>query len=101
MEREGYEVEWEEVFKAAAKHGKAIEINASYHRLDMDDVRARRAKDLGIPILINTDMHQADNFDQMKFGVGVARRAWLTAADVRNTLTLAMFEEWRKKVKGD
>lgn len=101
LEREGYEVDWDALFQAAVRTGKAIEINANYHRLDLDDVRARQASGMGIPILINTDMHRADNFDQMKFGVGVARRAWLTAADVRNTLPVGKFEAWRKQVKGD
>lgn len=101
LEREGYEVDWDALFQAAVRTGKAIEINANYHRLDLDDVRARQASGMGIPILINTDMHRADNFDQMKFGIGVARRAWLTAADVVNTWEWKKFEAWRKKVKRD
>ncbi len=101
LEREGYELDWDALFQAAVRTGKAIEINANYHRLDLDDVRARQASGMGIPILINTDMHRADNFDQMKFGIGVARRAWLTAADVVNTWEWKKFEAWRKKVKRD
>jgi DNA polymerase (family 10) len=99
LERDEYEVDWEALFKAAAAAGKAIEINANWHRLDLNDLRARRAAELGVPVVIATDMHHADNFDMMRFGVGVARRAWLTADNVLNTRTPAAFEKWRKAAR--
>ncbi|HVP40216.1 MAG TPA: DNA polymerase/3'-5' exonuclease PolX [Candidatus Saccharimonadales bacterium] len=98
-QRDAYEVDWEALFKAAAAAGKAIEINAHWRRLDLDDLRARRARDLGVEVAICTDMHRADEFDNMRFGVGVARRAWLTAADVLNARPWEAFEKWRTAMR--
>ncbi|HTU00714.1 MAG TPA: PHP domain-containing protein, partial [Candidatus Sulfotelmatobacter sp.] len=84
-ERAPYELDLEAVLQAARASGTAVEINASPQRLDLNDVAARRAKELGIPIVISTDAHAVPHLDFMRFGVDVARRAWLTAADVLNT----------------
>ena len=100
LEREGYPVDWERLFQTAAANGKAIEINANYRRLDLDDIRAHQASRLGIPIVINTDMHRRRNFDQMRFGVGVARRGWLTRGHVLNTRSWKDLEAWRRRARG-
>jgi len=85
-ERAAYEVDMEAVLQAARVAGIAVEINASPSRLDLNDLHARRAKDLGIPITISTDAHTMPQLDFMRYGVAVARRAWLTPGDVLNTL---------------
>ena len=85
-ERAAYEVDMEAVLQAARAAGIAVEINASPSRLDLNDLHARRAKDLGIPITISTDAHAMPQLDFMRYGVAVARRAWLTPGDVLNTL---------------
>ena len=85
-ERAAYEVDMEAVLQAARVAGIAVEINASPSRLDLNDLHARRAKDLGIPITISTDAHAMPQLDFMRYGVAVARRAWLTPGDVLNTL---------------
>jgi len=85
-ERAAYEVDMEAVLQAARVAGIAVEINASPSRLDLNDLHARRAKDLGIPIAISTDAHAMPQLDFMRYGVAVARRAWLTPGDVLNTL---------------
>jgi DNA polymerase (family 10) len=87
--REPYDVDLEAVFAAARAHGKAIEINSSPDRLDLADVYARRAAELGIPIVISTDTHYLSELDHLELGLGVARRAWLTPAQVLNTRPLA------------
>jgi len=87
--REPYEVDMEEVLKAAARLGVAFEINAYPDRLDLKDVHARRAKELGVKILVNTDSHSSDHYGFMHFGVGAARRGWLEPSDVLNTLPVA------------
>ena len=87
--REPYEVDMEEVLKAAARLGVAFEINAYPDRLDLKDVHARRAKELGVKILVNTDSHSSDHYGFMHFGVGAARRGWLAPSDVLNTLPVA------------
>ncbi|MGH7309122.1 MAG: DNA polymerase/3'-5' exonuclease PolX, partial [Candidatus Rokuibacteriota bacterium] len=82
--REPYDVDLEAVFTAAVRHGKAIEINGSPDRLDLSDVHARRAAELGIPIAVNSDTHYLSNLDNLELGLGVARRAWLGPAQVLN-----------------
>ncbi len=96
-ERDPYDVDLEQVFAAAKKHGKAIEINASPQRLDLKDVHARRAAELGIPIAINTDTHYLDNLDWMALGIATARRAWITRPQVLNTLPLKKLLTWAHK----
>jgi DNA polymerase (family 10) len=82
--REGADLDIEAVFRAAAERGVALEINAHPSRLDLDDVLARRAVQLGIPLTINTDAHSEYDFDMLPFGVATARRGWVRAADVIN-----------------
>ncbi len=86
-EREAMPLDVDAVAQAAARTGTALEINANYYRLDLKDQHARRARDLGATLCINTDTHSVDQFDQMRFGVLTARRAGLRAGDVLNTRT--------------
>lgn len=88
LRREGYKINLEKVLQAAAKHGKMIEINAQPMRLDLDWVHVKRAKALGIPLVINPDAHSTGELGLFTFGVQVARRGWLTKDDVFNTRTL-------------
>jgi DNA polymerase (family 10) len=92
--REPYDVDLEAVFAAARRHGKAIEINSSPDRLDLSDGHARRAGDLGIPLVISTDTHYLPELDHLELGLGVARRAWLTPAHVLNTRSLDDLLAW-------
>ena len=62
-----------------------IEINANPHRLDLDAVHCRRARQKGVTIVINPDAHSTAGLADLAYGIGVARRAWLTAHDVFNT----------------
>lgn len=82
--REGYEVDLEAVLKAAADTGTALEVNAFYDRLDLNDLQVKRAKELGAKITINTDAHQTGQLWMMDLGVGTARRGWLEKEDVLN-----------------
>lgn len=91
--REGADIEMTEMLKAAADHGVMMEINAHYKRLDLDDVNAAAARDLGIPIVISTDAHNVNGFDVLTYGVDQARRAGLTAADVANTKPWPEFQK--------
>lgn len=85
--REAYEVDLDEVFAAAKKHRKLLELNANPVRLDLNDVYCAAAKSHGIPIVINTDAHSTDELGMMRYGILQARRAGLTKADVANTRT--------------
>jgi DNA polymerase (family 10) len=95
--RPGAEMNRDEVLKAAADHGVMIEINAHPARLDIDDAGAAAARDLGIPIVINTDSHSVTGFDVMQYGVYQARRAGLEAKDVANTRTWPQFKKLLRK----
>jgi DNA polymerase (family 10) len=96
-EREGADLDMDAVLNAAAETGVALEINAHPSRLDLDDVYARRAKELGIPISINTDSHSEEDFDNLFYGVAIARRAWLTKNDVINCWSTKKLLDWLKK----
>ncbi|HET9905855.1 MAG TPA: DNA polymerase/3'-5' exonuclease PolX [Anaerolineales bacterium] len=96
-DREGADLDMEAVLKAAAETGVALEINAHPSRLDLDDVHARRAKEMGIPISINTDAHSEEDMDLRFYGVAIARRAWLTKEDVINTWPTKKLLSWLKK----
>jgi DNA polymerase (family 10) len=92
--RQPYEVDLEEVFRACLSGHTALEINASPARLDLNDVFARRARDLGLKISINSDGHRPGELDQMEFGVYVAQRAWLQPEDVLNCWKVEMLLGW-------
>jgi DNA polymerase (family 10) len=96
-DREGADLDMEAVLAAAAESGVALEINSDPARLDLDDATARRAKELGIPISINTDSHSPAMFNNLPFGVAIARRAWLTKADVINAWPAEKLLGWLKK----
>jgi DNA polymerase (family 10) len=93
-EREPIALDLPRVFEVAAETGTALELNAGISRLDLNGAHARAAKEAGAPLIINTDAHATVGFDQMKFGVGQARRGWVEAADVVNTRPLAEFQHW-------
>jgi DNA polymerase (family 10) len=96
-DREGADLDMDAVLAAAAESGVALEINAHPSRLDLDDVYARRARELGIPISINTDSHSEADFDMLPYGVATARRAWLEPKDVINCWTKDKLLKWLKK----
>ncbi len=93
-DREGADLDMDVIFAAAAETGVALEINAHPARLDLDDVHARRAKELGIPISINTDAHSEADLEMLFYGVATARRAWLEAKDVINAWPKKKLLEW-------
>jgi DNA polymerase (family 10) len=84
--RNPYAVDIDQIFEAAAKTGTVLEINSSPDRLDLNDVLARKAKECGIKLAINTDAHEAPDMEKIRFGVGVARRAWLEKDDIINCM---------------
>jgi DNA polymerase (family X) len=96
-DRPGADLDMDAVLAAAAETGVALEINASPYRLDLEDVYARRARDMGIPLSINTDAHSEADLDMLPYGVATARRAWLTAEDVINTWPTERLLAWLKK----
>ena len=82
------EIDMERVLQACAETGTVVEINAHPSRSDVNGAYARRAVELGCKLAINSDAHQVDGMDIMEFGIGTARRGWLQAKDVVNTMPL-------------
>jgi DNA polymerase (family 10) len=88
LRREGYRVDLEAVLQAAARHGTLVEINAHPMRLDLDWVHCKRAKSLGVTLVINPDAHSTGDLTYYRYGVDVARRGWLEEKDIFNTRPL-------------
>ena len=94
--REESALDLEEVFRVAKETGTFVEIDGAPERLDLDDVRVRRAREVGAQIVIDSDAHSPDGFEGLFYGVAMARRGGLEAKDVMNTLE---WKELRKKLK--
>ncbi len=88
LRRESYAVNVPAVLEAAAETGTFIELNADPHRLDMDWRWWRLAKEKGVKCVINPDAHSTEGLQNLYFGIGAARKGWLTKNDVVNCLSL-------------
>jgi DNA polymerase (family 10) len=86
--REGYAVDMQSVVEQAAAIGCALELNSDPSRLDLNGDWARRGLKLGARFTVSSDAHSTSELEFMQFGIGSARRGWLTAGDVLNTLPL-------------
>jgi DNA polymerase (family 10) len=95
-QREESATDLDAVIETAATTGTALEVNSIPNRLDLDDVHARRALDLGVKIAVNSDAHHPGGLDSLAFGLATARRGWATAPDTLNTLTLDEIRAWRQ-----
>jgi DNA polymerase (family X) len=91
LARPGYEVDLERVLEACLEHGVAVEINASPYRLDLDWRWCRRALELGVELVIDTDAHSTEGLDDFRWGLAVARKAGATAADLINCAPIEGF----------
>ena len=96
LRREPYPVEIEAVIDAAAGRGVALEINSNPNRLDLNDVHARIARDRGVSLVISSDTHSRHGFGVLRWGIIVARRAWLGPEHVLNTRP---FDEFRASLR--
>ncbi len=98
--REGLPLNFARIFKAAADSGTALEINAAFPRLDLNDSNAHGALAAGVKLSINTDAHGVEGFGEMQFGIYVAQRAWATAGDVINCMKLAQLKAFIHRKRG-
>lgn len=87
-EREPYDIDLDRVMVAAKQRGCCLELNAEPDRLDLTDVAAKAAKELGVQVAISTDAHSTAGLAYMRYGVDQGRRGWLEAGDVINTRPL-------------
>lgn len=92
-EREGIELNWQEVFEYCIKNKKWLEINADPARLDLPDFLVKEAVAAGVLLSLGTDAHHKDGLENMRYGVSVARRGWATKKDIVNTRSLQEFEK--------
>src|SRR5438552_13566252 len=97
LRRDAYQYDMDAVLKAAAASKIAMEHNAYPDRLDLSDMHLRMARERGVKIVINTDSHHTSHMDKIRYGVLQARRAWLTKADVLNTLPVEKFAAAMKR----
>jgi DNA polymerase (family 10) len=95
--RPPYAIDMERVIEAAARTGTMLEINSSPNRRDLNEIHARAAAEAGVRILVDTDAHAIAEFDYRRYGIATARRAWLTADHVANTLPWKKFAPLRKR----
>jgi len=95
--REPYELDVEAVLETARERSVAVEVNAHPRRLDLNDVYLRRARDLGVLVVVNTDAHSPAGLEVMRFGVDQARRGWLEKTDVLNCGTAKAVEKWLRR----
>jgi DNA polymerase (family 10) len=86
LQRDGFRLRFEEVFRVAAGEGVAVEINAHPRRLDLDWREIHGAKTLGVRFAVNPDAHHVSGYQHIRFGIGAARKGWLGKDDVINTL---------------
>ena len=96
-EREPYSIDLDKILEVAREKNIWLEINAQPQRLDLNDVWVMEAKKRGVRLVIDTDAHNKDGLDLMSFGVITARRGWLEAKDVINTLPLKELLKLLKK----
>lgn len=84
-DREAYDLDFDAVMAEAARTHTCLEVNAHYHRLDLNDVLCKKAREAGVKVVISTDSHNAENLRNLSYGVATAQRGWLGKTDVLNT----------------
>jgi DNA polymerase (family 10) len=87
----------EEVMHAAREYNVALEIDAQPQRLDLNDVHVHRARELGVPIVIDSDAHSVEQLRYMRYGIDQARRGWIEKGHVMNTLPWGQFQQWLQR----
>ncbi|UMZ74041.1 DNA polymerase/3'-5' exonuclease PolX [Natranaerofaba carboxydovora] len=97
--REGHKLDLERIFEKAIETGTALEINSSVDRLDLPFNYVKKAKEYGIKFVINTDAHDTNRLEEIKYGVFVARKGYLEQSDVINTMSLDELNLWLKEKK--
>jgi DNA polymerase (family 10) len=100
--REPMDLDMNAIVAKAVETGTALELSASWQRLDLNDRHLRMAKDAGVMVCVSTDAHSVPQLDQMKLGITTARRGWLKPEDVLNTRPLPAVRKWlsRKRQGG-
>jgi len=99
LARDPYPVDMGQVLEAAARCGVIIELNANPHRLDLDWRLMKKARELGLKIALNPDAHHLDGLEDISYGVGIARKGWLSKEDVINCLDSEQMQSYLSSLK--
>ncbi|MCX6702452.1 MAG: PHP domain-containing protein, partial [Candidatus Wolfebacteria bacterium] len=94
--RDEYEIDFDEILKTAKRTGTILEINSYPERLDLNDINIKKAKEMGVKMIINTDAHAVEHMDFMEYGVNQARRGWAEKKDIVNAWPLKKFLDFFK-----
>ncbi len=97
--REGYPLDQYRIIRACKEHNVVIELNANPHRLDLDWRYCKYAAELGVMISINPDAHRIEGLDDLKYGIAVARKGWLTKENVFNALSIEEVKKFLNRRK--
>ncbi len=95
--RAPYFIDIDRLISAAAENNKALEINSYFLRMDLNEQNARKAREMGVKVVINTDAHRPNNMDMIRLGVDIARRAGLQKKDVLNAFHLEELKAWKSQ----
>jgi len=95
-QRDEYQMDFDKILQVAKETGTILEINSSPYRLDLNGFHIRRAKEIGIKMIINTDSHQKEQLNLMEYGIAQARRGWAEKKDIINTNSIEKLLEYFK-----
>jgi DNA polymerase (family 10) len=84
-DRDAYDLDFDIVMREAARTRTCLEVNANFHRLDLSDIHCRKAREMDVHVVINTDSHDYDGFNSLPYGVATAQRGWIEKDRVLNT----------------
>ncbi len=97
QKRDEYQIDFEKILKVAKETGTILEINSYPERLDLNDINIKKAKEMGVKMVINTDAHHVDQMRFIEYGIGQARRGWAEKKDIINTLPLEKLLKFFKR----
>jgi DNA polymerase (family 10) len=97
QKRDEYEIDLDKILKVAKETGTILEINSFPERLDLNDINIKRAKEMGVKMIINTDAHQIDQMRYIEYGIAQARRGWAEKKDIVNCWSLESLLKFLKK----
>ena len=96
-EREPYDIDLEKIMQKAKENNCILEINSQPSRLDLNDLNSRKAKEMGVKLVISTDAHSTTQYNFMRFGIGQARRGWIEKNNVINTRNINQLKKIIKR----
>jgi len=97
QKRDEYEIDFDKILRVAKETGTILEINSYPERLDLNDLNIKKAKEMGVKMVINTDAHHVDQMRFIELGIAQARRGWAEKEDIINCWSLERLLKFFKK----